>query len=188
MGMHNIKKHLPEGFQIDYEKIVKLLERSGFDSYSPFSMSFRGVHTPDSLKEEIKKFSEETEFPLTEEPRFNLFYTLDDVDGKNAFLYSPDFDCSIHFPHPTKGAITKVSKGLTRLIPLPLLSIYEGEKWKIPRLGLYENGKLTGASEGFVGESAFDPNWENNYWKRLARNADKHAGEYVDRAMEALLL
>lgn len=182
------------GVIIDLDKVAQLLGENGFNNYlgpedAPATGHFgeRFLNSTAEVRRKLEELCTKARFVIPKKPVFSLFYILDYVDGKNSFLYLPD--CLRHFnnPSPSLDKITKVSEELTKLIPLPLLAIYEGDMWKLPIVRQYERGKIQTESTVMGGNQEFDPDWERHYWERMSgRSArDKEtwdrAGELFDR-------
>src|SRR3989338_1968553 len=90
-----------------------------------------------------------------------------------------DLGNSIHDGDSLKCKINELSGGLKRIFKIPLLGIYEGQRWRLPRLQLYEDGSLSRMSKGFVGENEYDQEWLDTYFERVTENFGKSIDEYL---------
>ena len=127
----------------------------------------------------INELSGEFDFQVPEEPLFYSFFKLDDPDFLDTYLYLPEFSHMLHFPHSSLKSVKNVAGGLTRIFKIPLLGIYEGQRWRLPRLQLYEDGSLSRMSKGFVGENEYDQEWLDTYFERVTENFGKSIDEYL---------
>ena len=182
-----IRKFLTEGFRIDEERLMKLMEENDCYSfrnvYNQPTTNFEGdpIQNTITLRNYMNNLSSEHNFSIPDEPLFYSFFKLDDPDFLDTYLYTPEFSRMFHFPHSSLPTITNVHEVLTEIFQMSLLGIYEGQKWKIPKLQLYENGKLSRSSEGFVGEDEYDQEYIDGYWDRIRGRADKHIESFVQR-------
>lgn len=182
-----IKQFLPERFRdvIDLEKVENLLRQNGVHEYRaadevPTIWMGEETHNPNSLRRRVIELCSQNRFPTPEEPFFSLWYKLDDTDFKNAFLYLPEFARHLHFPSPSLESMIRISQELTQLFPTSLLAVYEGERWKIPVLRLYEGGKMKMESKKSGGNQEYHADWEERDHQRFrdsySRNVDKFVG------------
>ena len=163
-----IKKEFSlDRFVVDNEKVRKLLLENKVEGY-PFGTPEEQIpdapfkhETPSSLVEYLNKVSKEYNFELPEEPLFYLFHNLGSMDFDAGYLYTPYFDQYVVVHDPTLTSITKISKGMSKLFPLPVLTIYEKDKFAIPKLILYQEGKVSRKS-GLAGNETYD----SKYWKK----------------------
>ncbi|HLA23353.1 MAG TPA: hypothetical protein VJZ93_02350 [Candidatus Nanoarchaeia archaeon] len=179
------RSFLKKGIVIDIEEVNRLLLDNGCHNYRDIKLKPRkndlgnSIHDGDSLKCKINELSGEFDFQVPEEPLFYSFFKLDDPDFLDTYLYLPEFSHMLHFPHSSLKSVKNVAGGLTRIFKIPLLGIYEGQRWRLPRLQLYEDGSLSRMSKGFVGENEYDQEWLDTYFERVTENFGKSIDEYL---------
>jgi len=134
----------------DLQKIRDLLLTNGVDGFeetpthAPILAQF---HTTSSLDKKLQQVSRQTKIVIPQNPFFSLFYNLDDLDFGDAYLYCPEFKNYLMIRDPQLIKLQRIGKGLTRLVPIPLVSVYEGRRFSIPRLQIYSRGKIVQESD-----------------------------------------
>ena len=133
--------------KLDREKIIQLLLKNGVSKLmkTPTEQSFssNGIyHTRTSLEMKLKKIEKETGIIIPSNPSFTLFYNIDGGDFDVAYLYDFEFKNYLMIPNPKLKDIINIGKGLSRLIPISLANIYEGERWALPKIQIYQKGKI----------------------------------------------
>ena len=86
-------------------------------------------------------FSSKHKFPLPEKA-FYLFYHIGDDLFSGANLYSPDISQNVYFKDISLTRIVDIARSVNELASLPLIAIYETERFQIPDLMVFENGQI----------------------------------------------
>jgi len=172
-----IMKDLINDFELNIDEIKELLLRNGVDGFkkTPTSQHSDFEHyTKTTLEKQLEDIEKETEIDIPEQPFFSLFYNLDDNDFKAAYLYSPYFSNYLMMRDPQLQNMINISEGLTRLAPIALVNVYDGKRWALPRVQIYQHGTLIKESEA-VGNESYDPDFgekdEQKYLERAIKNA-----------------
>ncbi len=161
---------LPENPSFNLHDVEKLLLENGVDGhmFTPTSDIFcyiydvEETHTPQTLK----KLLETSEIELPKQPHFSLFYRLDVSDFKAAYLYGPGFNEYLTMHYPEIENIINISKGLSQITHMPLIAMYEGKRWALPKFQVYEKGSLIRESSP-VGKEKYDPDFAVKDEQRL---------------------
>lgn len=73
---------------------------------------------------------------------FYLFYHIGDSLFSGAHLYSPDLADSLYFAEINPKKIVHVAKLVNKITSLPLVAVYETERFQIPDLMVFEKGTI----------------------------------------------
>ena len=176
---------LQDSIKLDTEKIKELLLKNGVDGLmkTPGFQSLHADgrhHTKSSLDKQIKNIEEETKDIMPDDPFFSLFYNLDDGDFKAAYLYGPQFSNYLMMRNPQLENITNIGKGLTQLVPIPLVNIYEGKRWSLPRVQIYQRGEVVKESD-LVGKETYSPDFEKQDELAFIERAKRYAGPFKEK-------
>ncbi|MBI5803458.1 hypothetical protein HY448_02120 [Candidatus Pacearchaeota archaeon] len=188
--IHVKKGFLQRGFVPDYEALRNLfIQNKPFQIISPPGSSAPPSQRANAVSSAIGRIedaSKKHEFALPHEPLFRLIHYLDGIDSSAAFLYTPGVLDEVYFDEPTLESMTSISEGLTRIFPVPLVSFYEGEKFKIPVLNLYEGGKSVRRTKAFSSNEEYNLRWKENFEKGVSDRMKRTGPEFVKEMGEAL--
>lgn len=173
----SIMNNLEIDKKTNIEKIKKLLLKNGVDGYmeTPVTQSIVAEishHTTSSLEKQLRIIEKETKIIVPNVPFFSLFYDLDNGDFKVAYLYGPNFNNYLTMKNPQLDNIINIGKGLTQLTSIPLINIYEGERWSLPRIQIYKAGKIIKESDS-VGKEIYSPDFERKDELEYIENAEE---------------
>ena len=173
--------NLQNNVRLDTEKIKQLLLKNGVDGFmdTPKSQSLDAYsehHTFLSLDEQLFIIEKETGISVPDSSFFSLFYNLDDGDFKAAYLYGSQFKNYLMIRNPKLKNITNIAKELTSLVPIPLINVYEGKRWSLPKIQVFQDGRVVQESN-LVGEEVYSSNFE-----------EQDELEYLDRAKRNIRL
>jgi len=131
-----------------HRPFLDIFNRLGYEKY----------HTQTTLNNVLKKLEKEYDFKMPDDPAIRLFYQLGTIDFDVAYLYSPYLKeyITIHLVNLKK--IEKLAKGMSKLMPLEVLAIYETDRFKIPKLRVYKAGTLQRESVA-KGSEEYDENF-----------------------------
>ena len=169
-------RNLPENAVFDLEKMTALLVENGVDGF------YRPSDLPPlyTTKADLEEVIGEIGALVPKQPFFSLFYKLDNDDFKAAYLYSPNFQDCLTFRYPKLENILNISKGLTQMVKIPLISIYEGDRWSLPKFQIYEAGSLVRETEP-VGHEAYDPDFGIKDEQKLVERFSKNMPVFIKK-------
>ena len=149
---------------VNFEKkseFLKILYKNGAEGPKKVT-GIEHSHTTKTLIQKLDNLSKEYEF-LIPNICLYLFYNLGTFlgDFDAGYFYSPNLKEYFLINNPELDNITDISKESTKLIKMPLLAIYETNRFAIPKLQLYEKGEVIRESN-LAGNESYTP----DYWKK----------------------
>ena len=132
-------------FDQDFEEdLINLFETNRFDNSHPNDLSR-------NIFDRISNYSKEHKFDLPEE-YFFVFYELADIDFDRAFFNHSSITGKGIIENSKSDInleeIQKLSLGVSKIFKdMPVIECYNGNKFNLPRLMLYQNGEVQIESE-----------------------------------------
>lgn len=174
----------------DSDDVRKILRENGFsgtfvrtsvDGHLDYDAGPGGVHTSKSLRKRLNELCENYGVGLPKGEFMSLFYVLGNLDSDAAFLYTPRFKGHYNnVSSPSLKQIVNVSRGLTRILPMRLIAVCEKDRFKIPKLMSYRDGKIISRSKRFAGEEKYHPDFHDMDERKIADNFDRNIPDYVE--------
>ncbi len=171
----------PSNPEFNLHEVTKLLLENGVDGYmiTPSSDFFSYVYDIGETHnaKTLNKLLETSDIELPKQPFFSLFYRLDVSDFNAAYLYGPGFKEYLTMKTPRLENITNISRGLSQIVRIPLIAVYDGERWALPKFQVYENGTVTKES-ALAGKEPFNPDYGDKDEQKLMDNFRKAFDNY----------
>ncbi|MEK6760549.1 MAG: hypothetical protein AABX93_01350 [Nanoarchaeota archaeon] len=162
------------GLKQSIEKLPDVFSKHGFNS--GFSTdSFSASHNFNQIYETARELN--FELPNSLERFFTLFHNLGSGDFDAAYLYDINSAPIAMNGNPKLENMTGLAEDLTSEIPdNNLVIFYENERFAIPKISLYRNGKLERESA-----HAGKEKYREDYWKGDNEKANERGKKAVEK-------
>lgn len=163
---------------IDGDEFKAFLLENGVTGH--FSTYISSIVGGGSTSEEHCRFlnskAEKYHFIIPPEPNLYLLFKIETSDFDCGFLFSSGFKEYLTIPKIDYNKITTLAVGLSKIVPIPVIAIYQNERFNIPALTQYEAGRVVGQS-ALAGKEIYTPDYylkdEEDYVKRAEQNATR---------------
>lgn len=162
--------------KVESPEQINILEKYGFKN---------GFFASGYYWKKLNAKARKLDFPLPKQSPLMLVYNLGIRDFDVAYFY--DINGPVAFNGiPTLEQIDGLSRDLTMLLPsAQLISYYDGERFTIPVLRLWQNGKIISESENAGTET-----YTSDYWKKdeeeYKRRAKRDFGGLFELGMRSI--
>jgi hypothetical protein len=181
---HSLEKRI-----IDGDKLKEFLLENGVTGH--FNTTISSIVHEGSTPKEFQKFldtqAKKYNFIIPSEPNLYLLFKIETYDFDAGYLFSSGFEEYLTIPKIDYDRIKNISEGISRIVPVPLLTIYQNERFNIPALTHYEAGRII-AQSSTVGKEIYTPDYylqdEEGYVNRFKKNLTKFMSISENRAPE----
>ncbi len=167
--MHLIKADFLANHSIDYDKVIDILSSNGITSLMWTALNRET--TPKSLESYVRRTFSKENVSIPDGQFFCLFYNIGSGDFDAAYLYTPDFSRYLINPNPTPEKIENICKGFTKYVPLPLVVIYQIDRFRFPKVSVYECGRMRVRSKD-AGTEEYRAEYRSDDEKRILKSID----------------
>jgi hypothetical protein len=177
---------------IDGDEFKKFLLDNGVEGH--FSTYISSIVHEGSTSQELKTFldskAKQYNFIIPPEPNLYLLFKIETYDLDCAFLFSSGFQEYLTVPNIDYNRITTIATGSSKIVPVPIISIYQTERFNLPALTHYEAGRIIAQSSP-AGKEIYTPDYhlqdEEDYLDRFKRGLDKAICLSERKAIEGYL-
>jgi hypothetical protein len=186
MAHPEMPKRINFPYTDDVRKVLRengfseILVKTSIDGHFDYDAGPGGIHTPKSLRKSLKELCKDCGIGFPKGEFMSMFYALGNLDSDKAFFYTPGFKHhSMNSSQPSLRQITSFSRGLTKILPWPLIAVCEEDRFKIPKIITYQDGKVIDKSRRFAGKELYHPDFHDRDEKKMADNFKRSVGDYV---------
>ncbi|NQU98459.1 hypothetical protein HQ533_03245 [Candidatus Woesearchaeota archaeon] len=181
-----VREETSPEFYVDLEKIIRILKSNGVEAHFKTpedqldaSAIDIGIHSIDTLAEELKDSLLKYDFSLPKEPMMYFFYKIGTMDFDAAYLYAPDLSSYFYLPVIDYEIVNKLSIELSREIKFPILAINEKGRFDFPKFRIFRNGTVSKVSAP-GGKEPYDPDFSSKDTLELIKRVTNNPRRYED--------